>query len=108
MRRLAPRPLAGALGKVTAGLAPATTLAGVQAVWTDVAGAMVASEAEPVSEREGTVTIACRSSVWAQELELLSPDLLEKLRAALGGPAGAPPLRGLRFVVGGPRRPPRR
>jgi predicted nucleic acid-binding Zn ribbon protein len=53
------------------------------------------------------VTIACRSSVWAQELELLAPDLLEKLRAALGGPSGAPPLRGLRFVVGGSRRPKR-
>ena len=105
MRRLAPRSLEVALGRVTSGLAPATTLAGVQAVWADVAGAMVASEAEPVSERDGIVTVACRSAVWAQELELLSPDLLEKLRFELAGPASAPPLRGLRFVVGGSRRP---
>jgi predicted nucleic acid-binding Zn ribbon protein len=105
MRRLAPRSLSAALGHVTAGLAPATTLARVQAVWTGTAGAMVASEAEPVSERDGVVTVACRSSVWAQELELLAPDLLERLREALASPAGAPPLRGLRFVVGGSRRP---
>jgi predicted nucleic acid-binding Zn ribbon protein len=39
--------------------------------------------AQPVSERDGVVTVACESAVWAQELELLAPDLLDKLRAAL-------------------------
>ena len=33
---------------------------------------------------DGVVTVACRSATWAQELDLMSPILLEKLREALG------------------------
>jgi predicted nucleic acid-binding Zn ribbon protein len=101
VRRLAPRPLATALDRVTPGLAPPSKLARVQSVWADVAGPGMSVEAEPVSERAGTVTFACRSAVWAQELELLSPDLLEGLNGALGGAS----LTRLRFVAGGRRRP---
>ena len=100
MRRLAPRRLDGALARVTSGLAPATTLARVQGAWKSAAGPLVAEEAEPVSERDGVVTVACRSAVWAQELELLTPDLLARLAAEIGTGTGGPPLRGLRFVVG--------
>jgi predicted nucleic acid-binding Zn ribbon protein len=81
---------------VTTALEPATTLARVQGCWADAVGEVVSSEARPVSEREGVVSVACRSSVWAQELELLGPELLEKLNAALGEPAVA----GLRFKAG--------
>ena len=101
-RRTAPRPLSAALDQVVAGAAPAGVLARLQAVWPEVAGPTVAAEAEPVSERSGTVTIACRSAVWAQELELLSGDLLERLVAALGASGGPPQVRGLRFVVAKP------
>jgi predicted nucleic acid-binding Zn ribbon protein len=101
VRRRAPRPLSAALDRLTPGLAPPSTLARVQAVWTEVAGPAVAGEADPVSERAGTVTFACRSAVWAQELELLSGDLLGRLNEALG----AASLRRLRFVAGGLRRP---
>jgi predicted nucleic acid-binding Zn ribbon protein len=45
------------------------------------------------------VTVACRSSVWAQELDLLGPDLLAKVNAAIGGPE----LRQLRFKAGDSR-----
>jgi hypothetical protein len=45
------------------------------------------------------VTIACRSAVWAQELELLSGDLLERLNGALGTPGEPRPVTSLRFVV---------
>ena len=103
MRRLAPRPVARALDGFGAGLAPATTLARVQARWADVAGETVAAESEPVSERDGTVTFRCSSSVWASELQLLSRDLLERLNDALERPGGRRPLRALRFVVGGGR-----
>ena len=96
MRRLAPRPLSNALDGVVRDAAPATLLARVQGVWTDVAGAELAAAATPASEREGVVTVACESSVWAQELELLAPDLLTGLEARLGGPLVAK----LRFVVG--------
>jgi predicted nucleic acid-binding Zn ribbon protein len=85
-------------------LAPATTLAGVQARWPEAVGPAIAEEAEPVSERDGIVTVACHSAVWAQELDLLGPDLAGRLNELLGGPAGGGPVRGLRAVVGGPRR----
>ena len=84
MRRRAPRALSFALARVTAGLEPATTLARVQGCWAEAVGDVVNAEAQPVSERDGVVTVACRSSVWSQELELLGPDLREKVNAALG------------------------
>ena len=65
-----------------------------------MAGAAIAAEAAPVSERAGTVTFACRSAVWASELDLLAPDLLERLNAALGEAERAP-VKALRFRVGG-------
>ena len=49
-----------------------------------------------MSEPAGTVGVACSSAVWAQELELLAPDLPERLNAALGGGGGAP-VKALRF-----------
>jgi predicted nucleic acid-binding Zn ribbon protein len=89
MRRRAPRSLAFALERVTTALEPATVLARVQGCWAEAVGEVVSSEAEPVSERDGVVSVACRSSVWAQELELLGPELTEKVNAALGDPAVA-------------------
>jgi len=94
MRRPAPRPLAEALTPLKRDLAPATTLARVQDVWPAVAGP-AAREATPVSERSGTVTFACRSSVWAGELSLMARDLTDRLNAALGGR----PVTDLRFVT---------
>ena len=99
MRRLAPRPLAHALAGVTAGLAPATTLARVQGCWADVVGESIGAETRPVSERDGVVTVACRSAVWAQELQLLGPELVGRVNAALAGDAGGP-VAELRFRVG--------
>jgi predicted nucleic acid-binding Zn ribbon protein len=94
--RRAPRPLSFALNRVTSGLAPATILARVQGRWAEAVGELVSSEAQPVSERDGVVTVACKSSVWAQELELLGPDLLDKLNASLGDATVAQ----LRFKAG--------
>ena len=96
MKRLAPRPLSNALDGVLPDVAPATLLARVQAAWKEVAGPRLAVAAEPVSERDGVVTVACESGVWAQELDLLAPDLLTGLEAALG----ARSVTKLRFVVG--------
>jgi predicted nucleic acid-binding Zn ribbon protein len=96
MRRRAPRALSIALGRVAAGLEPATTLARVQGCWVEAVGDVVSTEAQPVSERDGVVTVACRSSVWAQELEMLGPELLGKLNTALGDQSVAQ----LRFKAG--------
>jgi predicted nucleic acid-binding Zn ribbon protein len=102
VRRRAPRPLAAALGRVTQSLEPPTLLARVQGCWADVVGETLNEEAEPVSEREGAVTIACRSSVWAEELKMMGPDLRQRLNAALGDDAVAE----LRFTAAGTRRRP--
>jgi predicted nucleic acid-binding Zn ribbon protein len=83
--RRAPRPLAGAVGALAESLRPATVLGDVQAVWRDAVGEAIAREAQPVAERAGTVTVACGSSVWAQEIGLMAPALCEALNARLGG-----------------------
>jgi predicted nucleic acid-binding Zn ribbon protein len=62
----------------------------------------VAAEAEPVAERDGVVTVACRSATWAQELDLLGPELLGRLNEALaeaGQPGPEARVRGLRFTA---------
>jgi predicted nucleic acid-binding Zn ribbon protein len=97
VRRRAPRRVAAAVEALAGELAPGTTLARVQAVWSAVAGDVVAVEARPESERAGVVTVACSSAVWASELDLLRGDLLERLNAALGAPADTPAVRDLRF-----------
>jgi predicted nucleic acid-binding Zn ribbon protein len=94
LRRRDPRPLADALGPLRHELAPATTLARVQEAWPSVAGA-AAREATPVSERAGTVTFACRSSVWAGELALMAGELRDRLNGSLEGG----PVKDLRFVT---------
>jgi predicted nucleic acid-binding Zn ribbon protein len=99
VRRPGPRPLGVALEQVVRAAAPATLLARVQAAWPEVAGRTVAAAARPVSEREGVVTVACESAVWAAELELLAPDLLERLSARLNREESGRVSR-FRFVIG--------
>jgi predicted nucleic acid-binding Zn ribbon protein len=87
MRRRAPRPVGVALGGLTGALAPATLLAEVQRAWPQAAGEAFARAAAPVSERDGVVTVACSSAVWAQELDLMSEPVLDRLNGALRRPA---------------------
>jgi predicted nucleic acid-binding Zn ribbon protein len=97
VRRLAPRPLGPAVEALRDALAPATTIARVQGVWVEVVGETLAEECRPLSERAGVVTVGCRSSVWAQELSMMGPELVERLNGALGTTAIAE----LRFSVRG-------
>jgi predicted nucleic acid-binding Zn ribbon protein len=64
-------------------LAPATVLAEVQTVWPAAVGPAIAAEARPSAERAGTLTVACSASVWAQELDLMAPVILEQVNARL-------------------------
>jgi predicted nucleic acid-binding Zn ribbon protein len=84
MSRAAPRPITTALQELAATLAPATALADVQAAWEGAVGPVIAAAARPIGERQGTLTVACDSSVWAHELELMACELLARLNAALG------------------------
>jgi predicted nucleic acid-binding Zn ribbon protein len=99
VRRLAPRALRLALPGAIVNSRPATLLARVQALWPEVAGAALAASTTPVSEREGVVTVACESSLWAHELDLLQRDLVDRMNESLGGGEGAGVTR-LRFKVG--------
>ena len=96
MSRAAPRPLAAALDGLTATLSPASPLGRVQTLWERVVGPAIAACARPSAERDGMLTVICESAVWAQELELMSSELAERLNSALGEEI----LRGLRCRVG--------
>lgn len=96
MRRVAPRPLDRALEEALPDARPAGLLAEIQTAWPGVAGAVLAASASPVSARAGTVTVACESAVWAQELELLGADLARRLDEAVT--CGR--VERLRFIVG--------
>jgi len=84
VRRSAPRTLSPALEGLTSAIAPATTLARVQAVWEQTAGPSIAAAARPTAERGGVLTVSCTASVWAQELDLMAASLIPRLNAALG------------------------
>jgi len=83
-RRRAPRPAANAFQAALEQVAPKTRLGAVQAAWADAVGEQLSSRAVPVSERDGTVTVECADSVWAQELDLMQETLLERLRERVG------------------------
>ena len=78
-------------------LAPDTVLAEVQRVWGAVVGDPIAAQAEPTAERGGVVTVSCAASVWAQELDLMAPQIVVRLNEALARDA----VRRLRCVAVG-------
>jgi predicted nucleic acid-binding Zn ribbon protein len=98
-RRRAPRQATDAIRAARDRAAPRTALAAAQAAWATTVGEQLASVAAPVSERSGTLTIECADTVWAQELDLMQTQLLERLRAELGDLAPS----ALRFRVNGDR-----
>jgi predicted nucleic acid-binding Zn ribbon protein len=95
-RRRAPRPAAAAVRRAREAFAPQTPLARVQSVWAEAVGEQLARVAEPSAERRGAVVVRCEDAVWAQELDLMGPQILDRLRELIGD--GAP--AALRFEVG--------
>jgi len=83
-RRRAPRQAGAAIRAARDLAAPRTGLAAVQAAWTEAVGAQLAAVAAPTSERAGTLTIECADAVWAEELDLMQAQLLERLNERLG------------------------
>jgi predicted nucleic acid-binding Zn ribbon protein len=84
MRRREPRPVGQAISALAERLAPRTVLADVQRVWGEAVGELVAAQAEPTGERDGVVVVTCSSAVWAQELDLMAPELVQRLNERLG------------------------
>jgi predicted nucleic acid-binding Zn ribbon protein len=83
-RRRAPREAGAAIRAARDRAAPRTGLAAAQAAWSGAVGEQLAAVAVPVSERAGSLTVECADTVWAQELDLMQGQLLERLRDELG------------------------
>jgi predicted nucleic acid-binding Zn ribbon protein len=83
MRRIAPRPIALALDELRGEWEPDTVLAAVQRVWRSAVGETIADAAQPTAERAGVLTVSCAAAVWAQELDLMAPSILERLAEVL-------------------------
>lgn len=96
-RSTPPKPIGAALNRVLSGIAPKTALAEIQAVWAEAVGPQIDAVTEVVSEHEGTVVIECEGSVWAQELEMMAPQLIKKLTPLIS----AEPPQILRFRATG-------
>lgn len=79
-----PRRLSDSLAGLGSELGPQTPLARVQAAWSSALGAAIAAESTPVSEQAGRVVVSCSSAAWAQELDLMQLELVERLNATLG------------------------
>ncbi len=83
-RRRAPRRAGPALRAALERSSPKTRLAAVQAAWEPTVGERIAAVAQPVEEREGAVVVSCSDPVWADELDLMQEQLVERLRGRLG------------------------
>ena len=81
--RRSPRSLSSALDEIRDELEPDSLLAQVQRAWQGAVGMAIAGEAQPTGERAGVVTVSCSASVWAQELDLMAPAILDRLNSAL-------------------------
>jgi predicted nucleic acid-binding Zn ribbon protein len=101
MNRRAPRPIGVALAALGERLEPASTLAATQRHWDEVVGLTIATHARPVAERSGVLDVACGEAVWAAELELMGPELIDALNKKLG----AGKLRSLRVRADAARSP---
>jgi predicted nucleic acid-binding Zn ribbon protein len=51
------------------------------------AGPAIASAARPTAERDGVLTLTCEAAVWAHELDMMAPELIERLNQELRQPA---------------------
>ena len=95
--RRAPRSLASSLEALADELAPQTLLGDVQRIWVAAVGEELARQSSATAERGGVLTVSCADAMWAQELDLMSPQILSELNARLGSGA----LRRLRCVAVG-------
>lgn len=74
------------LGDLLGGVSPQkrSAAARLAEVWPSATGAEIARNAVPTSFRGGRLVVAASSSAWAHTLQLMGPQLLERLNAVLG------------------------
>ena len=83
--------------------------------WSEIVGADIAANSEPITLLDGRLTIRAASTAWATQLRLLAPDLLKSIQTQaegalveelfIIGPTTPSWKRGLRTIRGakGPR-----
>lgn len=111
-----PQPLGRLVSRLSAerGWAPRLANGQVFGQWARLVGEEVAEHAQPVSLKDGELTVQTSSTAWATQLRLLQGQLLTKIAAAVGhgvvkrmrihGPTAPSWRKGARFVPGrGPR-----
>ncbi len=74
------------------------------ALWPEVAGPLIAAHSRPEVVRDGVLIIAADTPAWAQELQMRTRELLDRLAARLGPGV----IRDLHFRSGVRRRRPAR
>ena len=82
-----PKRIGEALDRALDPIAPKTPLAEIQRLWPAAVGPQIAAVTKVLEELDGTVTIECENTIWANELEMMSPQLLEKLASQMDGAA---------------------
>jgi len=65
-------------------------------LWPDVVGEMIARRTEIIGLKFHTAVVKVSGAMWIQELNLMKPQILERLRTAMGNDT----VRDLRFVSG--------
>jgi len=93
-----PTRVASVLGRVLddLGFGSARLAMQVQARWAELAGAEAAAHSSPEALRGAVLDVRVDASVWGQQLQLRSPEILRALRELLGEDAPTE----LRFRVG--------
>jgi predicted nucleic acid-binding Zn ribbon protein len=65
-----------------AGLSARIAQAGVVEAWPELVGARIAANARAVSVRnDGVLLVQVRSAPWAQELQLMTPQIIARINA---------------------------
>ncbi len=95
-RRRAPEPIASTLGSIIDRLDAEGHFAIVRLVqaWPEIVGEAIARRTEIVELNFHVALVRVSGAMWIQELNLLKPQILERLRAR----SGADAVRELRFV----------
>lgn len=90
-RRAGPVPAQEMLGRWRPGSRPQEAgLDTLRAAWPGVVGAAASAESVPLALSKGeTLTVACTSSTWAQELAAAADVVLARIREVPGAPAVA-------------------
>jgi hypothetical protein len=86
----------------TLGLQAAATQVRLLRSWGEIVGPLISGKTAPGKIRNGVLTIFVPNHAWAQELQLSTPALLERIRSVAGGEK----VRDIRFAVDSGNCPP--